>query len=232
MHLSDLQSVAKLADVPVMTSDEDTAMALMDPQQFSSIAEAVDTKTLFNLLHRQEYSPLAIVQFINVDGGDDAFVRVYFRCNDSCGETTANRVTSTPADQRCMKPRFLIADRDPAIREQARRVLINRGHEAHVAADGLQCLAQLRQMAPTVLVLDPKIPWGGGDGVLAWLHDESPLSHVKVFLVDEDDCGWIGREFANQIAGHLHRPRNTQQLVHFVNQLLLESNDRDLVPQA
>lgn len=131
-----------------------------------------------------------------------------------------------------MQHRFLIADRDPAIREQARRILINRGHAAYTAADGLQCIEQLRQISPTFLVLDPQIPWGGGDGVLEWLHDESPFSEVKVLLVDEGGSGSMSAIAAKQITGHLNRPRNAAEIVQFINTLLHESTDHRFQTQG
>jgi hypothetical protein len=40
------------------------------------------------------------------------------------------------------------------------------------ASDGLDCLKKLRRATPAALVLDLKLHWGGGDGVLAWLRED------------------------------------------------------------
>ena len=37
-------------------------------------------------------------------------------------------------------------------------------------------------MTPAVLVLDLELLWGGGDGVLAWLREESPAPRIPVLL--------------------------------------------------
>jgi len=113
----------------------------------------------------------------------------------------------------------LIAERDPAIREECRRCLAARGFEVEVAADGLQCVEQLRTTSPTVLVLDPEILWGGGDGVLDWLCDEAPLAPFTVFLIDGHADGRIPERLHKMVAERLERPRGLRELVQFVNRL-------------
>ena len=81
-----------------------------------------------------------------------------------------------------MKQRLLIADRDAELCEVYRRFLTERGYEVETSTDGLDCLAKLRQVTPAVLVLDLELLWGGGDGVLAWLREESPAPRIPVLL--------------------------------------------------
>ena len=63
-----------------------------------------------------------------------------------------------------------------------RRFLTERGYEVETSTDGLDCLAKLRQVTPAVLVLDLKLLWGGGDGVLAWLREENRAPRIPVLL--------------------------------------------------
>ena len=77
---------------------------------------------------------------------------------------------------------LLIADRGAELCEVFRRFLTNRGYEVETSTDGLDCLAKLRQVTPAVLVLDLELPWGGGDGVLAWLREGSPAPGMPVVL--------------------------------------------------
>ena len=51
------------------------------------------------------------------------------------------------------------------------------------ARDGLACVAQLREFRPAVLVLDPALPWGWGDGVLARMREEADIPTVPVILL-------------------------------------------------
>jgi DNA-binding response OmpR family regulator len=81
-----------------------------------------------------------------------------------------------------MKQRLLIADRDAELCEVYRRFLTQQGYGVETSRDGLDCLAKLRQVPPAVLVLDLELLWGGGDGVLAWLREESRAPKIPVLL--------------------------------------------------
>jgi CheY-like chemotaxis protein len=54
------------------------------------------------------------------------------------------------------------------------------GFEVTTATDGLWCMSLLRSFTPDVLVIDPALPWGGGDGVVAWMGEDRALARVPV----------------------------------------------------
>jgi DNA-binding response OmpR family regulator len=81
-----------------------------------------------------------------------------------------------------MKPAVLIADSDADLCDVYQKFVSARGYEVETASDGLDCLAKLRQATPAAVVLDLKLRWGGGDGVLAWLREERAASGVAVIL--------------------------------------------------
>jgi len=87
-----------------------------------------------------------------------------------------------------MKQSLLIADGDAELCELYRGFLTDRGYEVETASDGLDCLWKLRQRTPAALVLDLELCWGGGDGVLAWLREESPCHGVPVILTATAGC--------------------------------------------
>lgn len=58
-----------------------------------------------------------------------------------------------------------------------------------VASNGLECIARLRQLAPELLVLDLDLPWGGGDGVLAYLAEEPSLRPKWILIVAGPQTG-------------------------------------------
>ena len=62
------------------------------------------------------------------------------------------------------------------------------------ATDALDCVAKLRVFAPDVLVLDPALPWGQGEGVLAMMYEDPgvPLVPVMVLTDTEDPLGRYG----------------------------------------
>lgn len=118
-----------------------------------------------------------------------------------------------------MRARFLITDHDPRIAEETRRCLASRGYDVAVATNGLQCLEQLRAMAPTVLVLDPRILWGGGAGVLDWLIHEEPLMPPTVVIADGEGSAELPSQFQSWVDSRIERPKSLSDLLRFVNQL-------------
>jgi DNA-binding NtrC family response regulator len=118
-----------------------------------------------------------------------------------------------------MAARYLIADHDPSLREECRRCLCARGHDVAVAADGLQCLEQLREVSPQVLVLDPDLVWGGGAGVLDCLSAESPVSPVTVVLMNDGGGRHLPERLRRLVSIRLNRPRNLHELLQFVSQM-------------
>jgi DNA-binding response OmpR family regulator len=81
-----------------------------------------------------------------------------------------------------MKPTLLIADGDAELCDLYRTFIAARGYRVETASDGLDCLAKLRQATPAAVMLDGELPWGGSDGVLAWLREERATSDVAVIL--------------------------------------------------
>jgi two-component system response regulator AtoC len=81
-----------------------------------------------------------------------------------------------------MKPKLLIADSDTDLCHVFQRFLTDLGYEVETAAEGLSCLEKMRRVRPDVLLLDLGLCWGGSDGVLAWLREESDMSGLAVVL--------------------------------------------------
>ena len=48
--------------------------------------------------------------------------------------------------------------------------------------NALDCVSQLREETPDVLVLDPALPWGGGDGVLALMREDKTVPKVPTLV--------------------------------------------------
>lgn len=57
------------------------------------------------------------------------------------------------------------------------------GLDARLVFSGMECVTALREFQPQVLVLEPNIPWGGGDGVLAIRDEEPDLKDNLVMIV-------------------------------------------------
>jgi carbon storage regulator len=82
-----------------------------------------------------------------------------------------------------MSLRILIADRDEFLLATYREHLSRYGAVVATAITGLACVDRLRDFSPDVLVLDPSLLWGGGEGVLALMHEEPQLRPASVLLL-------------------------------------------------
>ncbi len=79
--------------------------------------------------------------------------------------------------------RVLIADSDQSLLRVYRELLPQAIFEVMTASSGLECVARLRERVPNVLVLEPQLPWGGGDGVLATMRGMPDLAAVPVMIL-------------------------------------------------
>jgi DNA-binding response OmpR family regulator len=76
-----------------------------------------------------------------------------------------------------------MADPDESLQPAYREPLAEEGVEMVAAFSGLECVARLRERVPDVLVLEPQLPWGGGDGVLAIMGEVPQLATVPVMVL-------------------------------------------------
>lgn len=78
--------------------------------------------------------------------------------------------------------RVVIADPDESLLA-AYRDLLRDDLEVVAVANAMDCVARLRHFVPDVLVLEPCLPWGGGDGVLSVMRDDPGLANVPVMIL-------------------------------------------------
>ncbi len=78
----------------------------------------------------------------------------------------------------------LVAERNEILLDAMVAQLSTAGYLVHAAQTGLECLARLRESWPDVAVIDHQLPWGGGEGVAAWLREEAFSPVAVVMLVD------------------------------------------------
>jgi DNA-binding response OmpR family regulator len=79
--------------------------------------------------------------------------------------------------------RVLLADPDEALHPMYREPLSQEGFEVIAALSGLECIARLRERAPDMVVLEPQLPWGGGDGVLTIMGEIPALAIIPVMIL-------------------------------------------------
>jgi DNA-binding NtrC family response regulator len=118
-----------------------------------------------------------------------------------------------------MSVHFLIADRDPRVREECRRYLIARGYSAAAAADELQCIEQIQQKTPSVLVLDAGLLGNGGESVLEWLTSWPSPERIVVLVTDGHTTRPLPEHLRSLVAGRMERPQTLHEMERFINQL-------------
>ena len=84
---------------------------------------------------------------------------------------------------------ILIAIADNAVAQRYERFLRLSGFDVTRVGSGTDCWDLLQQRRSDALILDEALPWGGGDGVLACLRDETnDLSIPVVLLSHSESC--------------------------------------------
>jgi DNA-binding response OmpR family regulator len=79
--------------------------------------------------------------------------------------------------------RVLMVDPDTSLALSYLEPLSGEGFELATASCGLECLDRMRERVPDVLVLEPHLPWGGGDGVLAIMGEVPTFAAVPVMVL-------------------------------------------------
>jgi DNA-binding response OmpR family regulator len=132
-----------------------------------------------------------------------------------------------------MLARVLITDPDEYLLVHYRDYLEEHGFEVATATTGVECVERLREFSPHVLVLEPSIPWGSGDGVLAVMHEEPDVPLVPVIVLTYGrDRSILYRLAPFRIDDYQTKPLRPRQLIERI-QLVLQRLDHDrLAPQA
>jgi DNA-binding response OmpR family regulator len=114
-----------------------------------------------------------------------------------------------------------MADSDEALQPIYREALASEGFEIVAAYSGLECVARLRECVPDLLVLEPQLPWGGGDGVLAFMGEVPELATVPVIVLTSGrDPEAMSRVARFPVSGYHLKPLAPKQLARTLRTLL------------
>lgn len=132
----------------------------------------------------------------------------------SCHCADGIRVSATGESRGVARPvRVLLADADAYLLGVYRRCLEQEGFAVTTASSGLACIAALRAAVPDVLVMDPCLLWGSGDGVLALMNEDSDVPRVPVIiLTDALDRGVLYRLAPYRVDDFQVKPLSARQL--------------------
>lgn len=116
-------------------------------------------------------------------------------------------------------PHVLIAHSDPRLRNSYSESLSCGGYLVTTSTDGLACLKMLRGIAPDVLVLERKLPWGGAESVLARLREDAALPRIPVVILLGDSE--LGNPLSPMAGLQCHeRQLSPKQLARRIHQLI------------
>ncbi len=83
--------------------------------------------------------------------------------------------------------RVLLADPDEQLLQVYRNHLQEAGFEVETARDALVCIEQMKSFDPDLLVLEPIIPLGQGEGILTQMREQADVPMVPVILLTQGD---------------------------------------------
>lgn len=120
-----------------------------------------------------------------------------------------------------MSKRVLLADKDAMLLEKYRDFLLQEGFDVVTARDALDCVAKLRSFVPDIVVLEPELPWGRGEGVLAMMYEEPDVPRVPVVVLSaaDDPEGHYGLGIFPVGAYHI-KPLSPSRLALSIRRLL------------
>lgn len=82
--------------------------------------------------------------------------------------------------------KVLLADPDEQLIAAYSRELRGAGFEVETVTDAIGCVERLKVFNPDLLVLEPGIPWGQGEGILSCMREEADVPLVPVLVLT---CG-------------------------------------------
>ena len=139
-----------------------------------------------------------------------------------------NTKTLAPPRAHALKPiQVLMADPDESLHPVYREPLMQEGFEVNTAFSGLECVARLRERVPDLLVLEPQLPWGGGDGVLAMMGEVEELASVPVMVLTScRDPQLLSRVSRFPVCGYHLKPLPPYRLAKRLRALLTHPRRR------
>lgn len=108
-------------------------------------------------------------------------------------------------------PLVVVADDDPAIRRLVELTVKNIGCEVVTAPDGEQALRLIREMQPSLAILDVSMPFRSGLEVGKAIRDTSPQTAV-VFLTSHAQEHDVLEGFRSGATDYLPKPFSPKEL--------------------
>jgi len=119
--------------------------------------------------------------------------------------------------------KILIVDDDQDLVKLLARKLTQANFEALVAFDASQAMSLARKETPNLILLDMKLPAGGGLGTLQNLKNSMKTSMIPVIIITGQDTVPTQREVQNYGVEHIMtKPLDMEALLQKIKELLGE----------
>ena len=126
--------------------------------------------------------------------------------------------------------RILVADDEPAVRQQMERIIRGHGHHYEGVEDGRMCLQKLQQGVYDVLFIDLFMPTLDGLHVLSFARNHSPSTRLIV-ISSLDDEPTIEQVLKNGASAFLLKPLQDAAITEVINRVASGTISQDLTPK-
>ncbi len=131
-----------------------------------------------------------------------------------------------------MSAHVLIADPDRFLLASYGAYLSEHGATVRTATTGIECAARLRDSEPDVLVLEPNLLWGGGDGVLALIAEEPELRpNIVMLLTRGRERSLLYRLSSFRVDDYRMKPMTASGLAERIGFLLAPTCEHAVLPR-
>jgi carbon storage regulator CsrA len=122
-----------------------------------------------------------------------------------------------------MRTRVLLVDPNEYLLSRYAEYLAEQGYEVFVSQNALDCLDKLRKYSPDIMVLEPVLPWGGGDGVLAMMNEEPDIPKTPVLLLTDGTVPNVLYNISSyDISDFLKKPLSEKKLADRIARILYQ----------
>lgn len=129
------------------------------------------------------------------------------------------------------KPKLMIAHSDHDLLEEMVLGLEQFGFHVRTSNSGIGCVEKMRNSPTDVLLLDPDLLWGGGDGVLDLLAESPELGHIRVLLLVSQGATSSNTDKLKKLVGEvLTLPSLSETVAERCIELAESTNIRNLRP--
>lgn len=118
------------------------------------------------------------------------------------------------------KRKILVVDDDPAIVKLVKSILEGEGFDVSTASDGIDALAKVKEVKPSLIVLDIMMPELNGYDVCHKLKFDSPYKEIPILLLTSRDQEIDSRIGHMMGIAYLQKPLKREDFLNEIKKML------------